>query len=199
MIEPPDEELLSTYIRVNELKNYAYCPRISFYTLCLGIDRETGLSRMGIEAEAEVKSRMKRRKHALHAIVEGQRHFDVTVFSHTYRLVGRLDEVVETADGVYLIDYKDTDRDFGYWKLQMNAYRVCLDYPPAPPVLGCYIYSIPTQQYHEMKFTQRDAEKLLAALTELHNMVESERCPPPAPQLGKCRVCQYARFCNDVF
>ena len=112
MIAPPDEELLSTYLRINELKNYAYCPRISFYTLCLGIDRETGLSKMGIEAEAEVKTRMKRRKHALHAVVDGQRHFDVTVFSHTYRIVGRLDEVVEAADGIYLIDYKDTDRDY---------------------------------------------------------------------------------------
>jgi len=199
MIEPPDAELLSAYLRINELKNYAYCPRISFYTLCLGIDRETGLSRMGIEAEAETKVRMKRRKHALHTVVEGRRHFDVTVFSHTYRIVGRLDEVVETADGLYLIDYKDTDRDYGYWKLQMVAYRMCLDEAPAQAVLGCYIYSIPTQQYHEVRLTRRDADKLSLALTELHAMVESELCPPPVQQIGKCRVCQYARFCNDVF
>lgn len=199
MIEPPDDELLSTYLRINELKSYAYCPRISFYTLCLRLDRETGLSRMGIEAEAEVKTRMKRRKHALHAVVDGQRHFDVTVFSHIYQIVGRLDEVVETAAGIYLIDYKDTDRDYGYWKLQMYAYRLCLEEMLTPTILGCYIYSIPTQEYHEVKFAQRDAGKLPVALTELRAMVENEICPPPVEQIGKCRVCQYARFCNDVF
>src|SRR5579871_6411125 len=77
------------YLRINELKNYTYCPRISFYALCLGIDRETGLSRAGIDAEAETKVRMKRRKQALHSVKEGERHFDVTVYSHTLQLVGR--------------------------------------------------------------------------------------------------------------
>ncbi|HML22993.1 MAG TPA: CRISPR-associated protein Cas4 [Aggregatilinea sp.] len=199
MTSMPDAEVLSTYLRINELKNYVYCPRISFYTLCMGIDRETGLSHMGIEAEAEVKARMRRRKHALHVVVEGQRHFDVTVFSPTYQIVGKVDEVVETTEGLYLIDYKDTEKDYGYWKLQIGAYHLCLSENSTLPVLACYIYSIPTQEYHPIRFTRRDEEKLRATLAELHAMMDEERCPPPAPQPGKCRTCQYSRFCNDVF
>jgi CRISPR/Cas system-associated exonuclease Cas4 (RecB family) len=112
------------YLRINEIKNMIYCPRISYYALCLGLDRETGLSRMGIAAEAEVKGRMRRRKHALHAVVDGERYFDVLLVSHVARLIGRIDELVATDAGVYLVDYKDTERDYGYWRAQLCAYSI---------------------------------------------------------------------------
>jgi CRISPR-associated protein Cas4 len=192
-------DMTAHYWRVNEIKNYLYCARISFYTLCMGLDRETGLSQMGIEAEADTKKRMKRRKHALHAVHDGTRHFDVQVVSHTHQLIGRLDEVVETETGVYLIDYKDTDKDYGYWKLQMLAYRLCIEEQTELPVLGSYVYSIPTQQYTAVKTTATHQRKLAGVLETLAEMVNSEVCPPPVKQIGKCRSCQYARFCNDVF
>ncbi len=185
------------YWRINELKNFLYCPRISYYSLCLGIDRETGLSQLGIQAEQENKQRMKRRKHALHTIHQGQRWFDVQVFNHDLRLVGRLDEVIQTDSGLYLVDYKDTNQDYGYWQVQMAAYRSCLASEQA--ILGCYIYIIPSQQYHEITPSAKDTQKLGAILQQLEQMVQHEICPSPIGQLGKCRVCQYARFCNDIF
>ncbi len=189
----------SGYLRINELKNYLYCSRISFYALCMGIDRETGLSHMGIEAEAEVKTRMKRRKHALHTVVAGKRILDVTLVSHVHRLIGKIDEVVETPEGAYLIDYKDTDRDYGYWKIQMCAYQLCAAESWIRPVQGCYVYSLPTQQYYPVEVNSHDYQGLERALHEIESMIREERCPPPTSQPGKCRVCQYARFCNDVF
>lgn len=187
------------YLRINELKNYVYCPRISYYALCLGLDRETGLSRSGIDAEANVKARMKRRKHALHTVVDGTRHLDVLVASHIQHLVGRLDEVVETPSGVHLVDYKDTERDYGYWKLQMCAYQLCVEESWRLPILGCHVYSIPTQQYHPVTFNKRERNKLLRIVKDIAAMIQEERCPPPTNQRGKCHVCQYARFCNDIF
>jgi CRISPR-associated exonuclease Cas4 len=187
------------YLRINELKNYLYCPRISFYALCMGLDRETGLSQLGVEAEADVKTRMKRRQHALHAVVNGRRWLDVEVVSHAQQIIGKIDEVVETAQGVYLVDYKDTDRDYGYWKMQLCAYRMCFEEAEQLPVLGCYIYTLPTQTYHEIKLRKPDQAKFIEILDEIRSMVRDERCPSPVQQAGKCAVCQYARFCNDVF
>lgn len=185
------------YLRINEIKNAIYCPRIAFYTLCLGVDRETALSRIGIESEAETKKRMKRRKHALHAVHDGTRYFDVPVVYHPLRIIGRLDEVIETAEGVYAVDYKDTDQDYGYWKLQLCAYRRGLT-AAGLKVLGCYIYTIPDQAYHLLKLTAREEKKLEAVVTTLHTMLENEVCPPPTPHVRKCYTCQYERFCNDV-
>lgn len=194
-----DEVNTANYWRINEIKNYLYCPRISFYTLCMGLDRETGLSQMGIEAEAETKVRMKRRKHALHAVHDGTRHFDVLVFSHQHQLVGRLDEVVETDDGLYLIDYKDTEKDYGYWHLQMLGYRLCLEEQQTAPILGLYVYVIPQQAYKSIKVTSKHHQKLMDVVKALSRLTTEEVCPPPVSQIGKCHSCQYARFCNDVF
>ena len=154
---------------------------------------------MGIVAEAATKKRMRRRQHALHAVVEGERSFDVTLVSQQHRLIGKIDEVVETTAGAYLVDYKDNERDYGYWQVQMAAYRLCYEESGTMPCLGTFIYSIPTQQYHEVTPQSRQRNKLFSILETLDVMVDREVCPPPTRQRGKCRTCQYARFCNDVF
>lgn len=186
------------YVRINEIKNYLYCARISFYTLCLHIDRETDLSKGGIRAEQDVKTKMKRRKTALHAIHDGIRHYDVQLVSHSYRMVGRIDEIVETDAGLYLVDYKDTDRDYGYWQIQMAAY-VLAAREMGTPVLGSYIYTIPTKQYQSVTVEARDTKQLTQIIQALHTMITREVCPPPVAQIGKCRSCQYQNFCGDVW
>lgn len=189
----------SYYWRINELKNFLYCARIAYYALVLGIDRTTGSSEAGIAAEEETRELMQRRRKALHAVVSGERRLSVPLVSHQLQLVGKLDEMIVAPDGVYLVDYKDTDRDYGYWQAQMTAYRLCAEEEPGVKVLECYIYTIPTRQYHLIPASaqgQRVLEKTLAFLRELTN---TEVCPPPTPQIGKCRTCQYQRFCNDVF
>lgn len=186
------------YLRINEIKNYLYCPRISFYALCWQLDRDTAVARMGIENEAAVKKQMKRRKHALHAVHQGQRHFDVEIMEHSLRIIGRLDEVIETAEGLYLVDYKDTSQDYGYWKIQMAAYRLAIRSSTTLPILGTYIYTIPDQTYKEVKLGKHEEEQVSTIVTALHGMIASETCPAPTPHSRKCHTCQYQRFCNDV-
>ncbi|NDJ54421.1 MAG: CRISPR-associated protein Cas4 [Chloroflexi bacterium] len=186
------------YLRINEIKNYLYCGRISYYTLCLRLDRETDLSKGGVGAEQETKVRMKRRKSALHTVHQGMRHFDVSVVSHALRLIGRVDEMVETDAGVYLIDYKDTDRDYGYWRTQMAAYALAAQ-EMGNQVLGSYVYIIPRKRYEAIEVQPRDMRRLEQIVAELAELIVHEVCPPPAKQIGKCRSCQYANFCADVF
>lgn len=185
------------YLRINEIKNHIYCPRISFYALCLGLDRETAVSQIGIENEADTKKRMKRREHALHAIHDGTRHFDVEVVIHNLQLLGRLDEVIETPEGVYLVDYKDTDTDYGYWRVQMMAYRLGIE-AQGTTVLGTYVYTIPDQTYHKLRLTKKHTTQLNTIITSLQTMIATEVCPDPTPHVNKCYTCQYNRFCNDV-
>lgn len=188
---------IHSYLRINEIKNYIYCPRISYYTLCLQLDRETDLSRAGIAAEGATKQKMKRRKYALHSVYDGDRHFDVSVVSHIYQIVGRIDEIVETHDGVYLVDYKDTERDYGYWRVQMCAYAVAMQ-EMGQTVLGTYIYSIPQKQYVQIHLKDKDKLQFINIVEVLRQMVFDETCPDAVEQIAKCRVCQYTRWCNDV-
>ena len=188
---------VDNYFRINEIKNYLYCPRIPFYALCLHIDRETALSRAGIESEGITKKKMKRRKHSLHAIHDGIRHFDVPVVLDNYALIGMIDEVIETDTGCYIVDYKDTDQDYGYWKIQLYAYRLGIE-ASGQQVLGCYVYTIPNQTYLEVKFSKRETKKLAEITKALQDMIDEQICPPPTAHEKKCHTCQYVHFCNDV-
>lgn len=186
------------YLRINEIKNYHYCPRTSYYLLCLMLDRETDLSKGGIREEKETKKQMKRRKHALHAVHDGTRHFDVDVVHHEMRYVGKVDEMVMTSEGVYLIDYKDTDRNYGYWEVQMMGYQLAAQ-TMGYHVLGCYMYIIPKKTYQPIDLKPKHLRQLTTILTALQEMVITERMPEATSHTGKCLSCQYARFCNDVF
>lgn len=193
-----NETQTSLYTRINEIKNYLYCPRISFYALCLRIDRETDLSLGGIAAEKDTKHLMKRRKNALHTVHNGIRHFDALLESHRHRFLGRIDEIVETNEGVYLVDYKDTSHDYGYWLMQMTAYRLAA-LENGMSVLGCYVYIIPDQVFRPISPTLANERRLIALIKSIEEMVLSERCPPAIDKIGKCRSCQYIRICGDIF
>lgn len=193
-----NETQMSLYTRINEIKNYLYCPRISFYTLCLRIDRETDLSLGGIAAEKRTKQLMKRRKNALHTVYNGIRHFDVLLESHRHHFLGRIDEIVETDEGVYLVDYKDTPHDYGYWLMQMTAYRLAA-LENGMDVLGCYVYIIPDQVFQPISPTMANERRLIALIKSIEEMVLSECCPPAVDKIGKCRSCQYVRICGDIY
>jgi CRISPR-associated protein Cas4 len=187
------------YLRINEIKNYLYCARTAFYTLCMGLDRQTSLMQIGMEQEEATKQRMKRRKHALHAIHDGaERHFSIPIYHDGLRIVGQLDEAVQVPDGLYLVDYKDQQQDMGYWRVQMLAYRLCVQ-SMGQTVLGCYVYTLGDQTYHEIKPTKRDEKKLRDTITALWGLIEQDVCPPPTTKHAKCRSCRYLRFCNDIF
>lgn len=186
------------YLRINEIKNYLYCGRISYYKLCLMLDIETDLSKGGIREEQIAKKQMKRRKNALHAVHAGTRHFDVDVAHHDMRYVGKLDEMVITDGGVYVVDYKDTDRDYGYWQVQMLAYQLATE-AMGHTVLGCYVYIISKKEYKQITFKPKHHHQLTSILADLREMVVSERMPEATDHTGKCLSCQYARWCGDVF
>ena len=194
--QPPVDT--TAFLRINELKNALYCMRISYYALCLDLDRITRLAELGVEAEQETKHRMKRRKHALHSIVDGERYLSVPVWSAELQLVGQVDELIIAEDGVYVVDYKDTVQDYGYWAVQMAAYGHCVRECFEVEVKGSYVYTIPDMTYHEVNITRRTTQKLTDILDQLYEMIQTQRCPPPAKQIGKCRSCQFSRFCNDV-
>jgi CRISPR-associated protein Cas4 len=190
-------ENTDNYIRVNDIKNAIYCPRISYYELCMRIDLETDLSKAGIREEQATKTKMKRRKQALHSVHQGERKFDVALVNHELKIVGRIDEIVSTEQGIYLVDYKDTDKDYGYWKLQLTAYQLCAK-EMGYTVLGCYIYIIPKKSYKEVKPTSKDVEKLRELCLKVEEIVQEENFPPPNEIASKCYSCQYIRLCNDV-
>src|SRR5581483_2325928 len=88
-------------VRVTDLKQFVYCPRIFFYQMCLPRVRPiTFKMRAGVEAGRSEVGREERRSLRAYGIPAGQREFDVPLRSKRLGVRGKIDMVTTiTATG----------------------------------------------------------------------------------------------------
>jgi CRISPR-associated exonuclease Cas4 len=212
-----------TVFTVTDLKQYAYCPRIVFYTYCLPLVRPTtGKMDEGRLAHEEARDRERRRTLRIYGLENARRHFDVWVASDQLGLTGRIDLVLEVApdspgsavapdlsgsaaapdsSGIEWIpvDYKQTARRAGpHLRRQLAAYGIMLEETWGGAVRRGFIYSLITRRAEEVLLTaalRREVRETVAAMRE---MVEQERMPDPPSSRKPCVNCEFRRFCNDV-
>jgi len=184
---------------ITDLKQYIYCPRIFFYHACLPDVRPvTAKMTHGIHAhEAEQKRAARRTMHQYH-IVEGTRHFDVPVFSERLRLSGQIDEVVETADGMFPVDYKLAKKAGFHFKIQLTAYAMLLEETTGQRIKQGYLYLMRSREMITVKLTKKLRVTVEQAITTMWQMRDDELMPPPNTYSGRCTDCEFRRFCNDV-
>ncbi|GAB4443272.1 MAG: CRISPR-associated protein Cas4 [Anaerolineae bacterium] len=193
------EDMLFT---VTDLKQYTYCPRVLYYQACLPDVRPTTYKmQAGIEAgEAEQKRAARRNLSAYH-VLEGARHFDVPVQSHTLNLSGVVDEVVQARSPVgelVPIDYKLARKAGYHFKVQLTAYAEMLAETWGEPVRRGYLLLIPQRRFEEVAITDRLRAALKQALEAMWRITQLETMPPPVEHRRKCAACEFRRFCNDV-
>ncbi len=189
-----------TVFVVTDLKQYAYCPRIVYYTYCLPLLRPTtGKMEDGRLAHEEMRRKERRRTLAMYDLGEGKKHFDVVVASERLGMRGRIDLVIETEEEWIPVDYKQTDRRVGaHIRQQIGAYGILLEETMGVRVRRGLVYSLLGQRVEEIPLTarlRREVEETVAAMRE---MVKRERMPDPPASSRQCMDCEFRRFCNDV-
>jgi len=187
--------------RVTDLKQWAYCPRVFYYHLCLPEVRPvTYKMKSGTEAGQAEEGRETRRSLKSYGLKEGRREFEVALFSSTLGLRGKPDMVVwlDEVSEVIPVDYKLSDILGDHFKLQVAAYGMMLEEVSGYRAKRGFLYSIPKRKAEEIKIDQRARDKLQAALNEMHRILRYELMPEPTPNRNKCLACEFRRFCNDV-
>lgn len=187
--------------RVTDLKQWAYCPRILYYSMCLPDVRPiTYKMQAGIEEGHSEETREARRSLRPYGLKRGRREFNVPLVSGRLGLRGIADMVVwvENEPGeVIPIDYKLSQKAGDHFKLQLVAYALLLEEMSGLPAKRGFIYEIPLRQAVEVKFTTHLRNKLLHSLEDMYRMLLTEWVPDPTPQFGRCLMCEFRRFCND--
>jgi CRISPR-associated exonuclease Cas4 len=184
---------------VTDLKQYTYCPRIFFYHACLpDIRPVTGKMQMGSEAHEAEQKRAARRTLEQYAEVSGIRHFDVPVASERLGLSGSVDEVVESADGLLVVDYKLAKLAGYHFKVQLAAYALLLEETMGQRVKRGYLYLIPKREMVAVTLTPKLRAFVEEAVTIMWEIAESQFMPPATPYPTRCVDCEFRRFCNDV-
>ncbi|MGC8946823.1 MAG: CRISPR-associated protein Cas4 [Anaerolineae bacterium] len=217
-----------TIFTVTDLKQYAYCPRVVFYTYCLPLIRPTtGKMEEGRMAHEEARERERRRTLRIYGLEEARRHFDVWVTSEELGLTGRIDLVLEVpldkgpsvasgsgvpgssspvasdesgAGGEWIpVDYKQTARQAGpHLRRQLAAYGMMLEETWGGAVRRGFIYSLLTRRAEEVPLTAALRREVRATVAAMREMVERERMPDPPLSRKPCVNCEFRRFCNDV-
>lgn len=190
----------SDLLTVTDLKNHAHCARFSYYEHCIpDVRPRTYKMDEGQEAHAEERARARRRNLSAFGLPAGQRVFDVRLQCDRLGLVGVVDEIVETPEGVVLpVDYKLSRRISESFRIQVAAYALLCESVYGVSVNQGYIYLISRRELHAVPLTAAYRQQIPQMLVAIRETARSEHMPPPTRSRAKCLDCEFRRFCNDV-
>lgn len=188
-------------VRVTDLKQFVYCPRVFFYQVCLPRVRPiTYKMKEGAEVGRSEVGREERRSLRAYGIAEGEREFDVPVRSKQLGVRGEIDMVITVAGTgeVIPVEYKLSRMAGIHFRLQVVVYGMMLEEVRGVQVSRGFLYEIPLRRGEEVRLDMRMRDKAEKAVKQMREILETERIPAQVRNHAKCVSCEFRRFCNDV-
>ncbi len=190
------------YLRVTDLKQFAYCPRIVYYSYCLPLVRPTTYK---MEASSELHEKAAhdeaRRSLRAYGLSEGERRFDVALTSERLGLSGRMDMVILLGQQEAIpVDYKlSRHGEARHFHQQLAAYAELIEENWQIPVRRGFLYLLPERRAEEIKLTGRLRAGLRSQAAAMREMISQQAMPEPTASRARCINCEFRRFCNDLF
>ncbi|MBC7084465.1 MAG: CRISPR-associated protein Cas4 [Firmicutes bacterium] len=199
LAEPERPALLE--LRVTDVKQFVYCPRIVYFTYLMPIEKKvTRKMEYGKEEHVQLDRLEKRRTFRAYGLTDdAERRFHVHLRSERLALSGVLDMLLVQRDTYYPVEFKYTRRrpELNH-KYQLMACAMLLEDTVAKPVRAGFVYVTEDRTAYPVEFTQNMRDFVRATLTSIRDMIRYEKMPPPTRQRRKCVDCEFRRFCNDV-
>lgn len=188
-------------LRVNDLKQYEYCPRVVFYQYVMPVERKTTFKmEHGRSAEDRLDELERRRGMRRYGLPDGRRHFHVWLTSDSLGLSGKLDLLIESSNGWYPVDFKETTGAVRSNHLvQLCGYAFLVEEMYGGSVPQGFIYLIPGDRVEPVALTDQLRADTLNALDWIREMVRLQRVPEPTEIRARCTDCEYRNYCGDVF
>lgn len=196
------ESQVGWYLRVTDLKQFVYCPRIVYYSYCLPLVRPTTY-KMEASVELHDKAAIDEARRSLRAygLSEGERRFDVVLTSERLGLSGRMDMVIVLGkEEAIPVDYKLSQHsDAKHFHQQLAAYAELIEEAWQIPVRRGFLYLLPERRAEEIKLTSRLRAGLRGQVAAMRQMIASQTVPEATAAKARCINCEFRRFCNDLF
>jgi CRISPR-associated exonuclease Cas4 len=188
-------------LRVNDLKQFAYCQRIVFYQYVMPVDKKaTFKMEEGKRAEEVIDKLEQRRSLRKYHLTEGRRHFHLWLRSERLGLAGKVDLLIESPQGLLPIDFKyTTGRPQKNHLSQLCGYALLVEEAFEREVTHGVIYLIPREEAVEFALTPEQKEETRRLLEAMRDMISAERMPDPTPVRARCAECEYRNYCSDIF
>jgi len=188
-------------LRVSDVKQYIYCPRIIYFYYVLPIHRRiTKKMEYGRLEHVEIKQLEKRRKLKAYGILEGTRDFQVYLQSSRLGLNGLLDMSITTPSGeVYPVEFKHSISKKGlHQKYQLTAYAMLLEEKYQKPIRYGFLYLIPSKTVVALEITSSMREHVKKTLSAIRNIIAGEKIPGYIRSKHRCTDCEFKNYCADL-
>lgn len=202
-MKPMPNKQTHDMIKVTDIKQYVYCPRIIYYTYVMPVEKKISFKmEYGREQHLELDRLEKRRRFASYGFSEGKRIFHLSVASERLGLIGIIDMVIEAYNdrmkAYYPVEFKNTSNRLQLnHKYQLTAYAMLLEEWCEKPVSGGFIYTIPSKDIKLLPITQDMKDYVKRIIGAIHHIVQDESYPE-VRSLKRCRDCEYKNYCADL-
>jgi len=188
-------------LKVSDLKQYAYCPRVVYYQYLMPVEKKTTFKMdYGKIEEARIDKLENRRKLKKYGLSEGKRFFHENINSSLLGLSGKLDLLIQTEEQYFPVDFKFTQgRPHKNHVYQLSGYALILDDLYKTEVKKGFVYLIPQEDAIAFDLNYFLKSATLKMLDEIRNMIIMEKVPSVVANRNKCFDCEYRNFCGDVF
>lgn len=188
-------------LRVNDMKQWEYCPRIVFYNTVMPVARKSTVKmERGKEIEIKLDALEARRTLRRYRLGEGERRFHVWLNSPALGLSGKLDLLIVTPEACYPVDFKYTrDRPRRNHVMQLAAYALLVEDAMRVPVPMAFVYLTPSDQLVRINVTDLLKRLVHARLASIRQMVQEAILPEPTPARARCEECEFRNYCGDIF
>ncbi|MEI7773646.1 MAG: CRISPR-associated endonuclease Cas1 [Verrucomicrobiota bacterium] len=198
MDEPP------LLLPVRRLQNYAYCPRLFYYQWVENLFEENADTVKGsaIHRQVDKPSHLSEDPKDL-ALPEGTRVRSLQLESEGLGLVGKIDVIQATGEGVEVIDHKkgsartnENGERFAkeYDAIQVAAYALLLR-DAGHVVSGSSIYYAGDRRRVSVQLTEALFGDVLRMIKEAKALAASGHCPPPLRDDPRCLYCSAYPIC----
>ena len=196
----PAAETVSPVLTAWDLKQFAYCPRVLFYALCMPVKRYTPPKvRIGTDVHVLVERLERRRSVRRFGFGRAEKRFEVRCASARLGLSGTADMVLDAGAEVAPVEFKMSGRGPApNVRAQMAAYAVMLEETLGKPARRGFLVEIPHMQIYPIEIEQADVAALESRVASIRRMIADERLPEPTADRGKCIDCELLTYCGDV-
>lgn len=188
-------------LRVTDLKQWAYCPRIVYYQHRMpGIGKQTYKMGEGKAAQDIIEQLEMRRTLKEYGLEGAVRRFGVWLENQDLGLAGKLDLLLEMAAEAAIVEFKLTSGEVGRnHRLQIGGYGLLVEAEMAKTVKCGFVYRIPDGRVFPVPLDESLRREVRQAMDDIREVVSVGCLPEPTEVRKRCEECEYANYCGDVW
>lgn len=187
-------------LRVTDIKQYVYCPRIIYFTYVCPVDKKiTRKMEYGREAHLKLDKLEKRRTFKRYNFESAERKYHAQLYSQRLGLEGKLDMHLVVGGEVFPVEFKYTRKAPSLnHKYQLVAYAMLLEDAYDRPVRYGFLQLHPGGEVTPVEITPNARLYAKDIMDKIRLIVQNESFPSPTQRRARCIDCEYRNYCNDV-